>query len=140
TANTVGVIYVPDVARFECYAGCTPDTGVFVSSECCLEIAIRGRNAISQAKPILDRHAGALRQRLESRMRGVAQKHNATLMPMSDWITVADRLAPTEIKHRQQRLHRGVRVAVSVLKLGPVGRHIAALRARRSSKYGDDIK
>ena len=43
---------------------------------------------------VLDRHAGALRQRLQRRMRGVAEQHHAALVPMPDRIAVADRLAP----------------------------------------------
>jgi hypothetical protein len=59
---------------------------------------------------------------------------------MPDWVTVANRLAPAEIKHRQQCLHRGVRVAVGVLKLGPVGRDIATLRAGRSTEHRHEIE
>jgi hypothetical protein len=40
------------------------DTGAFVAAECCLEVAIRGPDAICQAGSIVDCHADALRERL----------------------------------------------------------------------------
>jgi hypothetical protein len=86
-----------------------------------------GGNAITQAEPVLNRHAGALRQRLQRRMRGVPQQDDTLLVPMPDRIAVADGLAPAKVEHRQQRLHRRMRAAVGVLELGTVSRYIAPL-------------
>ena len=49
------------------------------------------------------------------RMRGVADEDDAALVPVAHRIAIADRPAPPEIHHRQQRLHRRLRVAVAVL-------------------------
>src|SRR6516162_8347327 len=68
TADTVRVIDIPNVARFECHARGTHDTGVFVQLECCLKVAICDRNAMGETEPILDRHAGTLCERLQGRM------------------------------------------------------------------------
>jgi hypothetical protein len=46
---------------------------------------------------------------------------------MPDRIAITDRLTAAEIEHRQQRLHRRMRVAVSLLKLGTVGCDVATL-------------
>ena len=67
---------------------------------------------------------GALRQRLQRRMRGVAQEDYTSFVPMPDRIAVPDRLAAAKVEHRQQRLHRRMGVPVGVLELGAVSRHI----------------
>jgi hypothetical protein len=60
-------------------------------------------------------------------VRGITEQNHATPVPVPDRIAVADCLAPAEVEHGQERLHRRMRVAEGVLKLGAVGRDVATL-------------
>ena len=95
------------------------DPGRLEAAEGGREVAAGGVDQLRQAEPVLDRHAGALRQRLQRRMRGIAEQHDAALRPVPHRIAVADLPAPAEIHHREQVAHGRMGVAVGVLQARP---------------------
>src|SRR5438552_3460488 len=72
TRDALGVIELPDRARLQRNARGTQITRVLVPAESRFVVSIRRVDAFGKAEPVLDRHAGALRERLQRRMRGVA--------------------------------------------------------------------
>src|ERR1700722_16692052 len=140
TRNAVRMIDVPHVAGFDRHPRGAQRVRAFVAPEGCFVVAVRVSDAIREADSIFDRHAGALGQRLQGGMRGIAEQHDAPLMPMPDRVSVADRLAPAQIEHRQQRLHGGVCFAVDLFQLGAVGLGVTPLGAGRPAEHRHDVE
>src|SRR5262245_18632792 len=89
--NAVGVVDVPDVTGLERHARRAQVARGHEATERLLEIARRSIDELGETHAILDRHARALRQRLQRGMRGVAEQHRPALVPMPDRVAVADR-------------------------------------------------
>ena len=116
TGYPIRVIHFPDVPGFESNPRCAHNAGVFEASEGCFMVAVRFGNAVRETASVFDRHAGALGQRLQGRVRRVPQQNHPSFVPMPDRVAVADRLTPIQIEHRQKRLHGRMRIAIGVFK------------------------
>ena len=138
--NAFGVIEVPERARLQLDPRRAQYPGSLEAAERARKVAAGRVDQLRQAEPVLDRHAGPLRQRLQRRMRGVAEQHDAPLRPVPHRIAVADLPAPAEIHHREQLAHRRMGVAVGVLQLRPVGLDVAPLAMGRGAEHGDDVE
>ena len=53
---------------------------------------------------------------------------------------VADRAAPAQVHHADQRAHRRMRIAVGVLELGARGRGVQSLGMGRGAEHVDDVE
>ncbi len=131
---------VPEIAGFVLHPRGAEIARTLIGAERRGEIAVVDVDKLGERDGILDRHAGALRQRLQGRMRGVAQQRDAALAPMPDRVAVGDRPAPVEVHHRQQRLHRRMRIPVGPVEFRPVARDVATLGIGRSPEHRNDVE
>src|SRR5690606_41839691 len=61
---------------------------------------------VGQADGVLHGHAGALREILVGRMRGIAQQRDIAVDPACDWIAVAEHPAPPVFRYLDRKSTR----------------------------------
>ena len=118
------MVEIPERPQLQLHPRRAQDARRLEAAEGCRKVA-GGGDQVAEAQPVLDRHAGALRQRLQRRMGGIADEDDAALRPVPHRVAVADLPAPAEVHHRQQLVHGGMGVAVGVLQLRAIGFDIA---------------
>ena len=93
-SSGVGVGRVVDVladgARLELDAGGAQEALLAVALERRLDLAGMARDHVREAHGVLHRHAGALREVLQHRVRGIAQERDAAVDPALDRVAVAE--------------------------------------------------
>jgi len=73
---------VPHRARLKLHAGGAGEANGFEAPERGGKIITSGGDRFGKEESVLDGHAGALRQRLQRRVRGVSQMSDPVLVPM----------------------------------------------------------
>ena len=81
---------IPDSAGFELHAGGSGESKCLKTAKRSSKIAAFCMNGLGEAKTVFDRHTGALRQRLQRRVRRVAEEYNTAFVPMPYGIAIGD--------------------------------------------------
>jgi hypothetical protein len=88
--DAFGVIELPERPGFELHARGADEPRRRETREGGGKVALHRVDQFGEAQAILDRHACPLRQRLQRRMRGIADEHDAAFVPVPHRIAVAD--------------------------------------------------
>src|SRR5262245_17858159 len=73
-------------------------------------------------------------------MGGIADEHDAALVPVADRTAVAALPATTDVHHGEQLAHGRVRVTIRVLQLGTMRLDITLVAVGRGAEYRHDVE